>query len=62
MHIVIVEIPGRPSVRARVDSLEDAARLAAALVMASEVRPRVTVRLPDGVQIDVKDVVRERRC
>jgi hypothetical protein len=62
MHIVIVEIPSRPSVRAKVDSLEDAARLAAAVAMASEIRPSVTVRLPDGDEIAVDELLAARRC
>jgi hypothetical protein len=54
-HEVIITIPGRPSVTARLDSLEDAARLASVLAVASEVR--TVVRLPDGTEIDVGDVV-----
>jgi hypothetical protein len=55
MHIVIVEIPGRPSVRARVDSLEDAARLAAVLATVTGIRTRL--QLPAGEEIDIADVV-----
>jgi hypothetical protein len=62
MHEVIVTIEGRPSVRARVDSLEDAARLAAAVAMASEIRPAVRVRLPDGHEIVVDELLAARRC
>jgi cobalamin biosynthesis protein CbiD len=61
MYEIEVEIDRRPTVRAEVATLADAAALASALAMASVVRT-VRVRLPDGAEIDVRDLQAARRC